>query len=315
MYIKPLAKGLISFIPGSYELFAKKRTGGTVSARYCYSVWLRHLIMAYNNGLSKRICSVAELGPGDSLGIGLAALISGVNKYYALDVVKFWNITRNVEIFDELVGLFKRREKVPDKTEFPGVKPDLDNYEFPINILTNEVLAEAMNQQRLESIRKDILNLDSMNKNNIKIQYVVPWYDPKIITEESVDFIYSQAVLEHIDHLDNTYQALYRWLNTDGVMSHTIDFGCHGIAKVWNGHLAYPDLMWSLIRGKRPFLLNRQPHSVHINLMRKYGFEIVCDVKNRDYSGIQREYLARQLKNMETDDLVIRTAFIQARKK
>ena len=315
MYIKPLAKGLVSYIPGVYKLFGKKRTGGTNSARYCYSVWLRHLILAYKNGLSNRLDSVAELGPGDSLGIGLAALISGANKYYALDVVKYWNINRNVEIFDELVELFKRREKIPDETEFPGVKPVLDSYEFPTNILTNEILVEAMKQTRLESIRTAILNLDNINKNNMQIKYVVPWNDPNVLKKESVDFIYSQAVLEHIDDLVNTYQSLYCWLKLGGFMSHEIDFACHGIVKVWNGHWEYPDLIWRLIRGKKPYLLNRQPHSIHINLIREFGFEIVCDVKDRDYSGIQREYLTKQLKNMGNEDLFIRRAFIQAIKK
>ncbi len=317
MYIKPLVKGLITYIPGIYKLFGKKRTGGTVSARYCYSVWLRHLIMAYKNGLSNRMDSVAELGPGDSLGIGLAALISGVNKYYALDIVKYCNIKKNVEIFDMLVELFRRRERIPDEMEFPRAKPVLDTYEFPSHILTNKRLVEAMKQQRLESIKNALVNLNSgnMSKNNIQIKYVAPWYDPNVSRKISVDFIYSQAVLEHINELGNTYQALYYWLKPGGFMSHQIDFGCHGTAKVWNGHWAYPDFIWKLIRGKKPYLLNRQPHSVHINLMRKYGFEIVCDVKNKDNLGIQREYLSKQLKNMGDEDLVIKSAFIQAIKK
>ena len=45
--------------------------------------------MAYKNGLLYQPTTISELGPGDSLGIGLAGLISCANRYYALDVVKF----------------------------------------------------------------------------------------------------------------------------------------------------------------------------------------------------------------------------------
>ena len=60
---------------------------------------------------------VAELGPGDSLGIGFSALISGADKYFAFDVVEHANASRNFEIFDELVSLFKNKEDIPDDKE------------------------------------------------------------------------------------------------------------------------------------------------------------------------------------------------------
>lgn len=44
--------------------------------------------MAYKNGLPVHPDTVAGLGPGDSLGFGLAALISGADKYFAFDVVE-----------------------------------------------------------------------------------------------------------------------------------------------------------------------------------------------------------------------------------
>ena len=76
--------GLATFIPGLSWVMAKlRKTGGTDSARYCYSVWLRHLAMAHTNGLPTSPKIVAELGPGDSIGMGLAALIAGTEKYFA----------------------------------------------------------------------------------------------------------------------------------------------------------------------------------------------------------------------------------------
>ena len=311
MNIKPLLRGIATYIPGLYKL-ASRGTGGTISARYCYSVWLRHLTMAYKNGLSTQPDAIAELGPGDSLGIGLAALISGANNYYAFDIVEYASNKRNIEIFDELVNLFKKREKIPDETEFPRVKPYLESYEFPNHILTDERLNEALKQDRIESIRNALLNLGSGNRNNIQISYFVPWYDSKVIKEESIDMIYSQAVMEHVDDLAYTYEILYRWLKPGGFMSLVIDFKSHGTAKEWNGHWAYSDFVWRLIKGKRHYLLNRQPLSAHISLLQKFGFEVVCDMKTKDTSGIERKRLASRFKNMSDDDLITSTAFIQA---
>ena len=86
MKIKQLLYGFFTFIPGVNKL-RKKPTGGTISARYCYSVWLRHLVMASNNKLNTSPKIVAELGPGDSLGIGIASILTGSDSYYAFVVV------------------------------------------------------------------------------------------------------------------------------------------------------------------------------------------------------------------------------------
>jgi hypothetical protein len=133
-------------------------TGGTSSARYCYSVWLRHLTMARNNGLNPHPSVVAELGPGDSLGIGLAALISGCEKYFALDIVEFADTDRNLKIFDDLVELFRKKEPVPGLDEFPEVKPRLERYDFPGDILDESRLKNALEESRLANIRKSITN-------------------------------------------------------------------------------------------------------------------------------------------------------------
>ncbi len=315
MDIKRLLIGIATYIPGIYRIYklASRDTGKTISARYCYSVWLRHLVVAYKNGLSTQPHAIAELGPGHSLGVGLAALISGANKYYAFDVVKYADKKGDIEIFDELVNLFKKREKIPDVAEFPRVGPYLESYEFPKHILTDRRLNQALKHSRLESIRNALSNLGNRDEDKIQISYFAPWYDSRIIKEESIDMIYSQAVLEHVDDIAYTYEVLYRWLKPGGFMSHQIDFKCHGMAKDWNGHWAYSDFVWRLINGKgRPYQLNRQPHSTHINLLRKLGFEVVCDMKIKDTSGIQRKRLASRFENMSNDDLTTRATFIQA---
>lgn len=311
--LREISKGILTYMSGLYKL-TRKTTGGTNSARYCYSVWLRHLVMSHQHGFDTQPRVIAELGPGDSLGIGLAALLSGADKYYALDIVEYANTKANMDIFDELVMLFTNKERIPDQQEFPAVKPYLQSYEFPGHILTDNRLQQALKPSRVQSIKDALVNPNGSNKNNIEIHYFAPWYDADVIKQESVNMIFSQAVLEHVDDLPLTYEALYRWLKVGGFMSHQIDFGCHGRASRWNGHWAYSDLTWKLIRGKRPYLINRQPYSVHRRLLEECGFEVVCEAKVTDTSGIGRKQLSRRYHNMPGDDLVTRNVHILAKK-
>jgi SAM-dependent methyltransferase len=307
--IKQIIKGLATFIPGVYPAFSRRRTGGTDSARYCYSVWLRFLVLSRNNNFPTNPKIIAELGPGDSIGIGLAALIAGAEKYYAFDVVDYANLERNLTVYDELVMLFKNEENIPGVDEFPQVIPLLDSYAFPRDILTSDRLSIALNDDRLELIRRSIIE---MNNNDSLIHYKVPWYKSDIIEEDSIDMIFSQAVLEHVNDPYYTYLKMYSWLKPGGFMSHSIDFRCHGYADDWNGHWKYSDLTWKLIVGKRPYLLNRLPHSQHLKYLNEVGFKVKCDLIYRLPSKIDSVDLAQGFKYLDDDDLTASTAFIQA---
>ncbi len=66
------------------------------------------------------------------------------------------------------------------------------------------------------------------------------------------------------------------------------------------------------MRGRRAYLLNREPHSTHTRLLREAGFEIVCDEKIEMPSKIRHEQLAAPFKNMLAEDMIISGAFVQA---
>jgi SAM-dependent methyltransferase len=269
--------------------------------------------MLDNNGLSTRPNMIAELGPGDSLGIGMSAMLGGADKYLALDVVKFANITRNLEIFDQLIGLFKNRERIPDNSEFPRVRPYLGSYNFPSHILTEERLAESLNPKRLELLRRVIYN-PREKIGGLEIKYIAPWDTKDNILENSVDMIFSQAALEHVNDLSDTYNILYRYLKPSGIISHDIDFKSHGTSSLWNGHWRYSDIIWRLIRGKRKhsYWLNRYPHSAHIKFLKESGFRVICDIKNITNSQILRKELAPEFNYLTDEDMVTSSAFIQA---
>jgi hypothetical protein len=307
--IKQVFRGVATFIPGAYDLLFRHSTGGTDSARYCYSTWLRHLVMADVNELPTNPEVVAELGPGDSIGIGLAALLSGADRYYAFDIVNYADVAKNGEIFDELIGLFRSRADIPGADEFPDAEPHLGSYTFPAHILTDERLDAVLDDGRIARIRASVADTESPGS---VIQYKVPWYDSEIVEQGSVDMVFSQAVLEHVDELSLTYERMRRWLKPTSFMSHTIDFKAHGSADEWNGHWAYSDLTWKLIKGNRPYLINRQPHSYHIELMNELGFDIVCNITNELPSNIGNDDLAPRFKDMGPEDSTTASAFIQS---
>ena len=83
---------------------------------------------------------IAELGPGDSLGGGMAALISGADRYYAFDAVSHADRRNDLEIFDQLVTLFRAKAPIPDLKAFPEMTLELPPYAFPSHLLCDEHL-------------------------------------------------------------------------------------------------------------------------------------------------------------------------------
>jgi hypothetical protein len=304
--IKPIVKGLIKHIPGAHE-FLHKKTGGSIQSRYCYTVWMRHLAnwSLFKDGIPE---VVAELGPGDSLGTGLAALLSGCKHLYALDVVKYWNNDRNIKMFDELIELFKKKAYLPDNTEYPQVIPSLDNYNFPSHILPDKLLKETLAEDRLNAIRNELATID--NPNNTYIKYKIPWNDSNVINTNSVDFLYSQAVLEHVEDLETTYSAMQKWIKPSGLISHSIDFRSHGLTKSWNGHWTFNNFEWRIVKAGKIFLLNRQPLSKHVELTLKNGFKILKKSVVKMENKLKPNRFSNEFKKMSEEDVTSSVAYI-----
>lgn len=308
---------LLTYVPGALSLPGvqtqlRNRSIGAVasgSGRYCYSVWLRHFRMAADSGLATRTHAVAELGPGASLGVGLAALLCGAEEYHAFDVVQHTESERNLRVLDELVELYRARTAIPDESEFPGVRPYLKNYAFPHDLLNDERLTAALSPDRVERIRQSLRNIGSPGS---MIRYQAPWTDESVVKQNSVDLVFSQAVLEHVDDLRGAYHAMWRWLKPGGFMSHTIDLRSHGWSSHWDGHWGYSDLAWKLIRGRDVWSINREPYSTHQQRITEQGFKIVNEQRSKSEASITRAALAPRFRGMSDEDRTTRGVFVQA---
>ena len=294
-----LARGLKSYVFGSRHC----GPSGIQSARYSYTVWMRHLVNAARFGLgAPRV--VAELGPGGSLGVGLCALLSGAEQYCALDLVRHTETDSNVDVVQELVDLLRQRAPIP--SEFPGVRPLLDDYSFPSHILNDERLAASLKPERVDAIRNSLVTGGGV------VRFFAPWNRIEAPEKGTVDLVVSQAVLEHVDDLVGVYAAVWEWLAPDGGMSNQIDFSSHDMTRAWNGHWAYGDPIWSLIRGRLPYLLNRKPYGYHLEQMSNAGFRVLCDERQKKAGGIDRRRLASQFRAITDADLCTCGAYVLA---
>jgi SAM-dependent methyltransferase len=237
---RPLAAGLLSCLPRLYEWWDNRRpTGNTASSTYSRGIWTFHRDNYHRHSAAATLGTVAELGPGATLATCIAALCDGVGQAVGLDVCPYaGGSTRNLKMLDEL---------------------------WP---------APALPDPRRQQLVAAISHLGTL-QSLPTLQYVAPWTSAAAVAQGSVDLIFSHSVLEHVDDPETAYNACFRWLRPGGLMSHKIDHSAHGITRSWNGHYALPDWLWTVIRGGRPYLLNRMPSSEHRRLIEAAGFEIL----------------------------------------
>ena len=280
-------------------------------ARYCYSVWLRHLVLAYENGLRSYPKVILELGPGASLGVGLAALVAGADRYYGLDIERGVDAVRDLGVFDRLVELFRRREPIPGREEFPLVQPSLESWKFPAFVFEDGSLERALVPERLHDLRLQVARCEQGCSD---LCYVVGSNAGQNIPEQAVDFVISQAVMERVKDLERAYRTIAHWLRPGGFSSHAIDFAEPLTSIFWNGNWARSDLIWGLMQGRRASWSNREPHSTHIQCMNAAGLHILTDVVSKDRGGLPRERLRARYRSLDQEDLLTRSAYILALK-
>jgi SAM-dependent methyltransferase len=312
MRVRALVKGILTYIPGSEFVLPKTLASRDPPPFYFYGIWLKHLVHLHHQRLDDNPRTVAELGPGDSLGLGIAALLTGADRYFALDVIKHASTESNLRTLEVISGLLRDRAPRPAKG-WPDIDVHMDASLFPHGILTEPRLAAAMSEQRLESLRAQLSGKPA-NDAGIELAYRVPWADREVVEEGSVDLVVSHAVLEHVVDIKATYRALYQWLRPGGVMSHYIDLSAHQLTDRFNGFRSIPEPVWRLMNGRRPYFINRIPCSDHLREIAECGFELVAVHKHLREDGIARSRLSSKWKDIADEDLRCMEVFIQARK-
>jgi hypothetical protein len=308
-----VAKGLLSWVPGIRRTFYdRKAAHGTGSATYCYGVWIKHLALRGAAGMPAPAGTVVEFGPGESIGTGVAALLSGAERYVAIDSVAHMRPEANLAIFHELVRLFRERAPRP-MPGFPPFEQYLDARLFPSAVLDEETLSRALEPARLARIEDAVRALGTGSPDPM-LRYFT-WDTLQPVPAGSVELIFSHVVLCHIQDIDGLYRNCRQWLEPGGWMSHHVDFTCLGTATEWNGHRAYGDFAWKVVSGRRPYFVNREPLQTHLELLERHGFDVVHLVRGRHPGGITRAQLAPRYRGISDDDLGTQTGFMVSRRR
>lgn len=294
---KPLLGGLATWVAPSLAATFGQRNQPRVAANYYYTVWLRHVRMAALHDCWNAPTTVVEIGPGRTLGTGIAALLSGVQQYVAFDASTLLTPLEDEQLLQQLVALFQQcqpfaqSDRILTSTSFPGEL-------FPHERLRLSDEWVARIRQAVQQ-RKDL---------------VAYWNDAAAVPDDSVEYLFSHSVLEHVEPLDAMYRTMWRWLKPGGVMTHSIDFSSHGTSPLWNGHWTIPDFVWRLMQGKRSYFLNRAPASTHRALLAQQGFEVKGFHLLSRASVLHANDLAAPFQALSETDLTTEAAFVVARK-
>ena len=129
--------------------------------------------------------------------------------------------------------------------------------------------------------------------------------DLRAIPSQSIDLIWSQAVLEHIDRYQfgETMQELRRILRPEGVCSHRVDLTDHFCGSLNN--LRFSEKLWeSRLFKSSGFYTNRIRYSEMVETFKRCGFSV--DIVRADTwktLPLPRRQLDPQFRQFETDDL------------
>jgi hypothetical protein len=264
--IKSVIKGLVTFIPGISNLLSKikaKSKHSCYNAEFCYTLWLSFLVLLREKGIQTNLKKVGEIGNGGSLGVGICSLLSGSEKFYALEINQTYDKDQNLKLLDEITELFKNKTEISNK--FRQLNISIQNFEYPEELISPLFLDNKL----VEEIKNDILNgfIDSK-----RIEIIHNWESHSAL---DLDVVFSRAVMEHVAEPGKVYKAINKHLKKGSFVFHDIEFHSHGITKSIDGHYRIPGFLWKIIYGKRKHFLNRWSLQDHINCMTENGFELI----------------------------------------
>lgn len=254
---KIIGKIILSRIPLSYRYWNKIgifKHGKMKDALYAIEVFKKHFGVAQFGRKNGGFVAL-ELGPGDSLYSAPIAYAYGAKEVYLVDAGNY-------------------------------VADDIESYKR----LIHEEL--DVNKTQCDEI-SSVSNVEEMLKH-CNARYLTDGLPSlKTIPDKSVDFIWSQAVLEHIrrDEFADTMSELRRILREDGVCSHHVDLKDHLGGSL--NHLRFSDRVWeSALFSKSGFYTNRLRFSEMLHIFKTSGFDAdVVATKNWSELPIRRSKL------------------------
>jgi|WetSurMetagenome_2_1015567.scaffolds.fasta_scaffold316530_1 hypothetical protein len=264
--IKAILKGIITFIPGVsfFTNIVKKKTKHSgANAEFCYSLWLSILVHLKENGINPDFEKVGELGSGGSAGVGICALLTGTNQFYALEIEDHFDLENNLKLLDEIVSLLQNETMISQTIDQLNIR--INDNQFPSDLIKPRYIDNDF----INEIREDI---NSFGINSRHLHFIYNWQEKPSL---KLDLVLSRAVMEHVAEPKFVYKQLLFNLNKCSYMFHDIEFHSHGITGKTGRYMEINSFVWQIIYGKRDYFLNRWNLDKHLYSLKKFGFEIV----------------------------------------
>ena len=235
-WCKIVLKMILSRIPLRYRIWSKIgffKHGHMKQPEYAYEVF-KHHYDSVTSHVNLNNFTVLELGPGDSLFTAIVAYAFGARQCYLVDTSYFAN--SDLQIYQQMAEFISEKGM-----SAPDIK-DADTLEELLSICNAYY-----------------------GTNGLEILRTLP--------DKSIDFIFSQAVLEHIrkqDFLEHLEQ-MRRIIKDDGICSHAIDLKDHLGGNL--NSLRFSEELWeSNFFARSGFYTNRIRYSRMLELFKQAGF-------------------------------------------
>jgi hypothetical protein len=320
---KPLLKALLRRAVGPVALrtvndglrsvMGQGRTAywsGHVSAERPYGIWIKHLALLRALGMEKLPVDVAEFGPGDSTGAGLASLLSGVQRYRGFDVAHFVDLKRDLRLVGEIAQLV--RQRAPAQRGWPDIGQRLHEA-----VWAGMIEPGATGLKRVHALEAALAHalVTSYEPDDPRpIRVLAPWQPQTCCFRAGFDMVFSHSVVQYVAHIDHFFTACAALLRPGGWMSHQIDLSSMRMTRAWNGHLAYPDAMWRFLTARQPYFPKRWLLSDYLAAACKAGLQVMQVLRLQDSTGLPRNRLALPFRAYSDEELQCRGAFLVARK-
>jgi len=277
-YIKFTIKILLSFLPNKEKFFrflGIYKLGYMKDSNYSLGVFNSHLEYS---GFKPKDSVILEIGPGDSVSIGIIAWSMGAQKSYLLDNGNY--ATQDINVYKELIQTlimsgYERAKSLENCNHFNELI-EKTNIVYLIN--------------GLESLRE--------------------------LQSNSIDYCFSQAALEHIflNEFQSFISELYRVQKSGSLCSHVVDLKDH-LGESLNS-LRFNTGFWESNLIKRSgFYTNRLRCGKLKKIFQKSGFMIAkIKLYKWDKLPLQKKYLSKDFKYLGDEELKIKGMFIFCRK-
>lgn len=209
-----------------------------------------------------------ELGPGDSVASGIIARAHGAKKTYLVDAGAY--ISEDLSLYIKLIDYIKAQGlSVPDIEEHMNFGDMLNAY-----------------------------GIEYLTEGNKSLE---------ILPDHTIDFCWSQAVLEHVrvDEFDEMAEHLKRLTAPNGVNSHRVDLKDHLVASLNN--MRFSHRVWeSRFFAESGFYTNRLRMSAILEKFKAVEFKVEVQEANRwEKLPLPKSKLHNEFSHYTEEDLKI----------